>query len=141
MVARVADWWFVDFDNTSTSPAQVMEAIKRSIGDMNERAAKFGRKVRYAFNPFVTFGPTREAAIAEARAQLALEDAKADKRKVEGRLAPAMLTGCLGPPELVREQLARYRDFGIELFLFKFVPTVANVQAIRDEIIVPMRGS
>jgi hypothetical protein len=39
----------------------------------------------------------------------------------------------------VREQLMRYADMGIELFLLKFVPTVDEVHAIRDEIIMPLR--
>ena len=43
--------------------------------------------------------------------------------------------------EKVREQLAKYCDMGIELFLLKFVPTVEEVQAIRDEIIAPLRKS
>ena len=32
-------------------------------------------------------------------------------------------------------------DMGIELFLLKFVPTVDEVQAIRDEIITPLRAT
>ena len=140
MVARSADWWFVDFDLTSTSTAQVLEAIKRSIGDMRDRAAKAGRTVRIAFNPYVGFGQTKEAAITEARGLLALED-PTEKRKIEARLAPAMVTGCLGPPEAVRQQLWCYAELGIDLFLFKFVPTPENVVAIRDEIITPMRRS
>jgi alkanesulfonate monooxygenase SsuD/methylene tetrahydromethanopterin reductase-like flavin-dependent oxidoreductase (luciferase family) len=54
-------------------------------------------------------------------------------------VGPAMKSGCIGKPEQVREQLMRYADMGIELFLLKFVPTVDEVHAIRDEIIVPLR--
>jgi alkanesulfonate monooxygenase SsuD/methylene tetrahydromethanopterin reductase-like flavin-dependent oxidoreductase (luciferase family) len=56
------------------------------------------------------------------------------------RVGPAMKSGCIGKPEQVREQLMRYADMGIELFLLKFVPTVEEVQAIRDEIIAPLRA-
>jgi hypothetical protein len=40
----------------------------------------------------------------------------------------------------VRDQLMRYHDMGIELFLLKFVPTVDEVRVIRDEVIAPLRA-
>jgi alkanesulfonate monooxygenase SsuD/methylene tetrahydromethanopterin reductase-like flavin-dependent oxidoreductase (luciferase family) len=57
------------------------------------------------------------------------------------RVGPAMKSGCIGRPDQVREQLMRYADMGIELFLLKFVPTVDEVHAIRDEIIAPLRAN
>ena len=35
------------------------------------------------------------------------------------RVGPAMKSGCIGPPEAVREPLMRYADMGIELVLLK----------------------
>jgi alkanesulfonate monooxygenase SsuD/methylene tetrahydromethanopterin reductase-like flavin-dependent oxidoreductase (luciferase family) len=55
------------------------------------------------------------------------------------RVGPAMKSGCIGTPQKVRDQLMRYVDMGIELFLLKFVPTVDMVRTIRDEIIAPLR--
>ena len=51
-----------------------------------------------------------------------------------------MKSGCIGRPEKVREQLMKYIDMGIELFLLKFVPTVDEVHEIRDEIIKPLQN-
>ena len=65
----------------------------------------------------------------------------ADVRKMMSRVGPAMKSGCIGRPDQVREQLMRYADMGIELFLLKFVPTVDEVHAIRDEIIAPLRAN
>jgi FMNH2-dependent dimethyl sulfone monooxygenase len=141
MVAKYADWWFLDYDKSAADVAGVEDSLRHSMDDMNERAAKYGRKVRYAFNPFVAFGSSDEAALERAKRLLTPEEPDADMRKMMSRVGPAMKSGCIGRPQKVREQLLRYRDMGIELFLLKFVPTIDEVHAIRDEIIVPLRAS
>jgi hypothetical protein len=50
-----------------------------------------------------------------------------------------MKAGCIGHPDKVRKQLTTYANMGIELFLFKFVPTVDEVHAIKHEIIDRLR--
>ncbi len=141
MVARYADWWFLDYDKSAADLAGVEDSLRRAIEGMNQRAAKYGRKVRYAFNPFIAFGPSDEAALERAKRLLTPEEPDADVRKMMSRVGPAMKSGCIGRPPRVREQLLRYRDMGIELFLLKFVPMVEEVHAIRDEIIAPLRQS
>ena len=139
MVARTADWWFLGYDKSAADTAAVMESLRSSIESMNRRAARHGRKVRYAFNPFIGFGDSDEAALERAKRLLTPEEPDADVRKMMSRVGPAMKAGCIGRPQQVREQLMRYHDMGIELFLLKFVPTIDDVRAIRDEIIAPLR--
>jgi dimethylsulfone monooxygenase len=139
MVAKHADWWFLDFDKSAADVAGVEDSLRRAIEGMSRRAAKYGRKVRYAFNPFVAFGASHETAIERAKRLLTPDEPDADMRKMMSRVGPAMKSGCIGRPEQVREQLTRYADMGIELFLLKFVPTVDEVRAIGDEIIMPLR--
>lgn len=139
MVARAADWWFLDFDKAARSTAEVEDSLKRSIDGMRERMTKLGRTVRFAFNPFVAFGPSRESAEANARRLLTPAEPDADIRKLENRIAPAMMAGCVGPPEDVCAQIAKYHAMGIELFLLKFPPTVGHVEEIAREVIGPMR--
>ena len=139
-VARTADWWFLDYDKSAADTEGVMDSLRRSIDGMRERAARYGRKVRFAFNPFVAFGASEEAAVERAKRLLTPEGPDADVRKMMQRVGPAMKAGCIGRPEPVRAQLMKYRDLGVELFLLKFVPTVDEVHAIRDEIIEPLRG-
>jgi FMNH2-dependent dimethyl sulfone monooxygenase len=141
MVAKYADWWFLDYDKSATDTAGVMDSLRRAIDGMDRRAAHYGRKVRYAFNPFVAFGESDEAAIERTKRLLTPDEPDADVRKMMSRVGPAMKSGCIGRPQKVRDQLLRYRDMGIELFLLKFVPTVDEVRAIRDEIIAPLRGT
>jgi FMNH2-dependent dimethyl sulfone monooxygenase len=139
MVAKYADWWFLDYDKSAADTAGVEESLRRAIDGMRERSAKHGRKVRFAFNPFVAFGDSDEAALENAKKLLTPDEPDADVRKMMQRVGPAMKSGCIGRPQKVREQLLKYADMGIELFLLKFVPTVDAVHEIRDELIEPLR--
>ena len=140
MVAKYADWWFLDYDKSATDLAGVEDSLRRAMDGMSARAAKHGRKVRFAFNPFIAFGETDEAALERAKKLLTPDEPDADLRKMMSRVGPAMKSGCIGRPQTVREQLLKYADMGVELFLLKFVPTVDAVHEIRDEIIEPLRG-
>jgi alkanesulfonate monooxygenase SsuD/methylene tetrahydromethanopterin reductase-like flavin-dependent oxidoreductase (luciferase family) len=139
MVAKSADWWFLDFDKEAETVQDVMDSLQRSIDVMNRKAAGYGRKVRFAFNPFVAFGQSVADAQAAAVRLLVSDGSEADMRKIMQRTAPAMKAGCLGPPEHVRKQLRMYGEMGIELFLFKLVPNLEQIALIQKEIIEPFR--
>ena len=141
MVARIADWWFVDFAPSCQTPAEVVDGIGETIRDMNARAARYGRKVRYAFNPYIAFGDSPDKARDHAEKLLLTAAADADRSKMLDYIGPAMRAGCIGPARQVRDQLRIYEELGIELFLFKFVPRVEDINAIRDEVVIPLRGS
>jgi dimethylsulfone monooxygenase len=139
MVAKAGDWWFLDFDKEAETVEDVMASLQQSIDTMNRKAASHGRKVRYAFNPFVAFGDSVEDAKERATKLLVSDGSEADVRKIMSRVAPAMKAGCIGPPEQVRDQLRTYRDMGIELFLFKLVPNLEQIAMVQQEIIEPFR--
>ena len=140
MVANVADWWFVDFDKTSETTEDYMRNTQRAIDDMRRRAEARGRKVRFALNPFIAFGDSVEDATDRAIKLLTPDEPDADVRKMVQRIGPAMKGGCLGRPQDVRRQLQAYSEMGIELFLFKFAPSVEAVRDIRDHVIAPIRA-
>jgi dimethylsulfone monooxygenase len=139
MVAKAGDWWFLDFDKDAGTVQDVMASLQRSIDVMDRKAASFGRKVRYAFNPFVAFGDSVADARDRATKLLVSDGSEAEVRKIMSRVAPAMKAGCIGPPEQVRDQLRAYRDMGIELFLFKMVPNQEQIAIVQEEIIKPFR--
>jgi FMNH2-dependent dimethyl sulfone monooxygenase len=141
MVASVGDWWFVELDSEAQTPEHVVASLRRTVADMNQRAARVGRKVRYAFNPYIAFGASAAAALAEAEGLLAAAASDADRSMMKSYIGPAMRAGCIGPPEAVRRQLQIYAEIGIELFLFKFVPNVDNIRAIEQEVILPLRAA
>ena len=140
MVAKAGDWWFLDFDKDAETVEDVMTSLQQSIDVMDRKAASYGRKVRYAFNPFVAFGDSVADATERATKLLVSDGSEAEMRKIMSRVAPAMKAGCLGTPEQVREQLRTYRDMGIELFLFKMVPNLEQIAMVQEEIIEPFRG-
>lgn len=140
MISKIGDWWFVDYDKDAQDTGDVMESLQRAIDDMRERMAKTGRTVRFAFNPYVCFGPTREAAMERALKLVTPDGSDADMRKLIQRVGPATKAGCVGTPAQVRDQVEKFREMGIELLLFKFPPLVEELHAIRDEIITPMRS-
>jgi FMNH2-dependent dimethyl sulfone monooxygenase len=139
MVASTADWWFVDYPKTVADVGEVEAALKRKMADVSERAARQGRKVRFGFNPFISFGESAEAAMEETYRRLLEFEPGADTRLIQSRLAPPMKAGGIGRPDKVLDQMRRYRDMGIELLLLKFFPTVADARRIAEEIIEPMR--
>ena len=140
MVARVGDWWFVDFDKTSQNADEYFANVRRAVDDMRARAAKAGRTVRFALNPFIAFGDGEADAIARTERLLTPDEPDADVRKMVQRIGPAMKGGCIGRPEDVRRRIEAYHEIGIDLFLFKFPPSVEEVRAIAQHVIVPLRG-
>ena len=140
MVARVGDWWFVDFDKTSETPEDYMRNTQKAIDDMRRRASSMGRKMRFALNPFISFGDNVADATDRAVRLLTPDEPDADVRKMVQRIGPAMKAGCLGRPEDVRKQLQVYAEMGIELFLFKFAPSVEAVREISEHVIAPIKG-
>ena len=119
-----------------------MASLQHSIDGMERKAASYGRKVRYAFNPFIAFGNSVEEASERALKLLTSSTSQAEVTKIMTRIvAPAMQAGCIGPPEQVREQLLAYRNMGIELFLFKLAPSKEQIAMVQEEIIEPLRGS
>jgi FMNH2-dependent dimethyl sulfone monooxygenase len=137
MIARVGDWWFVDFDKNARDSAEYFEGARKSIADMRARAARHGRKVRFALNPFVAFGGDEADAMARVRGMIEAPDD--DRRKIMSRIGPATLAGCVGEPARVRARLREFAGLGIELFLFKFPPTTEAVREIGEHVIAPLR--
>lgn len=134
MVAKEGDWWFVDYDKNAETPDEIFECVKDSIRDMQERAAKYNREVRFAFNPFVVCDDTDEKA--QKRACKIIEEGSDhdDGRLVERRMMPALRTGFVGSPDTIAEKMNRYYEAGIEMFLMKFPPTVEEVVKLGREL-------
>jgi FMNH2-dependent dimethyl sulfone monooxygenase len=139
MISRIGDWWFLDYDKTAPDTQTVMDSLQRSIDEMRRLTAMSGRRVRFAFNPYICFGASREAAMERAMQAVTPDGVETDMRKLLQRVGPATKAGCVDTPEQVRRQIETFREMGIELLLFKFPPKLEEVRAIRDEVIIPMR--
>ena len=138
MVAKAGDWWFLDFDKEAETVRDVMDSLQRSIDVMNRKAASHGRKVRYAFNPFIAIGKNQQEALDATVQRIFACEPNPDVRKIESRMLPATKAGTIGSPDAVLRQLRRYESLGIELALCKMIPTVENIRHIAEEVVRPM---
>ena len=139
-IAEYCDWWFVETPTDVTSTNEFLRSMEKTVADMTRRMEQAGRKVRFAFNPFVALGETEEAALASTLRQIRAYDPSSDPRNVEQRMLPATRAGCIGSTDKVRDQLHRFGDMGIDLVLCKLISTVENVERIGRDLIEPMKG-
>jgi FMNH2-dependent dimethyl sulfone monooxygenase len=140
-IARHCDWWFVDMPKDTATIDETVRGIEANIADMDRRTKAIGRKVRYAFNPFVALGRSQQEALDTTIRQITAYDPDGDTRKIESRMIPATKAGLIGPPDAVLRQLRRYESLGIELVLCKMIPNVGTITHIAEDIIAPMRGA
>jgi FMNH2-dependent dimethyl sulfone monooxygenase len=139
-IAGHCDWWFIDYPKTAGTVDEMLRAIEEAVADMERRAKRSGRKLRYALNPFLALGKSEQDAFNTAIERIFAYDPDPDTRKIERRMLPATRLGCIGSPESVLRQIRRFESLGIELLLCKIIPTARNVQRIGEEIIAPLRG-
>ena len=137
-IAKYCDWWFINYPKEATSTAEVMAAIESCIVDMNERSGRYGRRLRYAMNPFIAIGASEEDAVEKTLQTIFVSEENPDRRKIEVRMMPNMRAGLMGKPDDVVAQLKRFQDLGLELILFKMIPSPENVQRIGEQIISRM---
>jgi FMNH2-dependent dimethyl sulfone monooxygenase len=138
-IAEHCDWWFVDMPKNTDTIDDTIRGIEAAIADMDRRTRRLGRKVRYAFNPFIAIAKDQEEALDATVQRIFACEPNPDARKIESRMLPATKAGTIGSPEAVLRQLRRYENLGIELALCKMIPTVENIRHIAEKVVHPMR--
>jgi dimethylsulfone monooxygenase len=138
-IAEHCDWWFIAYPKTAETTDEVMRELEAAVIDMEGRAPRYGRKVRYALNPFVALGDSEEDALDATIKTIFKYDPEPDTRKIERRMMPATKAGCIGSPEKVQAQIRRLGDIGIELILCKMIPDPENIRRIGREVIESLR--
>jgi FMNH2-dependent dimethyl sulfone monooxygenase len=139
-IADHCDWWFVNYPKDAQNADEVMRGLEVAIGDMKRRAARAGREIRYAINPFMALGDTAEEALDTTVKRIFETEPNADPRKIEMRMLPMTKAGLMGRPADIIAQLERFEDIGIELILCKMIPTVANIERIARDVHDPYRA-
>ena len=130
----------MNYPKDAQSTDEVMRTLEANIADMQARAKRTGRKVRYALNPFLAVGATEEQAVADTIATIMASESDPDPRKLERRMLPNTRAGLMGPPAKVRRQVQRFEDLGVELLLLKMIPEADNIRHIAAEVIAPYRS-
>lgn len=140
-IAEQCDWWFINYPKEAQSTDEVLRALETAIADMEKRARRTGRKIRYALNPFMAIGATEDEAVAATVQTILASEADPDPRKIERRMLPNTKAGLMGPADKVRRMVRRYEDMGLELLLLKMIPEADNIRHIGGEIIAPYRST
>ena len=139
-IAESCEWWFINYPKEAQSTDDVLRALEVAIADMEQRAKRSGRKIRYGLNPFMAIGKSEEDAVAETVQKILACEADPDPRKIERRMLPNTKAGLMGPADKVRRMVRRYEDMGLELLLLKMIPEADNIRTIAGEVIAPYRS-
>lgn len=135
MVARYADYWFVDwgkgFDRTFDD---VYETARQSAETMRARAASFGREVGLCLSAFVL--PAESEAAGWARVDQLRATTLERTPHLLGPQLGALGARLVGPPDLIRERIAKFAELEVELLLCKYLPEENALDALA-EIVMP----
>jgi FMNH2-dependent dimethyl sulfone monooxygenase len=133
LVAEHCNFWFAEYKPGYRNFEANIERIAADIRDMDLRAAKFGRRLRYAINPQVIVCETQE----EAEALADTEESTAHTRD---RMVNALGAGLVGTPEVLAERLRRYREIGIGCVMTRFSPMLPGIELFGSKVIPLLRG-
>src|SRR5262245_31777906 len=106
-----------------------MEADVRA---MNELAATYGRKIKYAINPKVICCEIQ----AEAER---VADVAQTHTVPHARMVNALGARLLGTPQLLAERLRRYEEVGIDIMMTRFTPMMEGMETFGTEV-MPLLG-
>jgi FMNH2-dependent dimethyl sulfone monooxygenase len=132
LIAQHGDVWFAEYKPGYRNFAANIERMAADVRAMNELAAQYRRKLRYAINPQVICCDTQEEA--ERLADEAERNAGPRDRMVN-----ALGAGLVGTPQLIAERLRRYAEIGIDTFLTRFTPMLQGVETFGTQVIPLLR--
>ena len=103
-----------------------------TIQAMDELAATYGRKLRYAINPQVICCET------QAEAERLADEAERNAGPRD-RMVNALGAGLVGTPPLLAERLRRYEEVGIDIMMTRFTPMMEGMETFGTEV-MPLLG-
>jgi FMNH2-dependent dimethyl sulfone monooxygenase len=130
LCAQVADTWFLPYGPHWSDFQASLEVTRRAIGEMRERAARYGRAVRFGLSCHPVLADTLEEAQAQAAALEALGTQDRILSIAAGHLRPALV----GPPDLLIERVERYREAGLDLLLLHFTPMLEGQRRFAQQV-------
>lgn len=134
-VARTADCWFVDIEKPVDTFEAALQRARDQIDAMNERAAKYGRKLRYAMQAFIVHDEDEGAARQKAESIHRAVSIPTDPRQIE--------VGLIGSAARIAERVALYEEAGLEILHIKVAPWQTGIPDFIENILplVQRRGS
>jgi FMNH2-dependent dimethyl sulfone monooxygenase len=132
LIAQHGDVWFAEYQPGYRNFELNIERMAADVRAMDDLAAKYGRKLRYAINPQVICCET------QAEAERLAEEAEHNAGPRD-RMVNALGAGLVGTPQLLAERLRRYEKIGIEIMMTRFTPMKEGVETFGTKVIPLLR--
>ncbi len=135
--ARHCDVWFVPVQPGVDSYESNFTTIARDVEDMQRRAARHGRQLKFAIGCYVVCEASNEAAY-----QRALEfEGRGTDNKLAFISARGLGAGLVGTPERIAQRLRRYEDIGVDITMLHYKPMLAGLDRFAAEVMPLMQPS
>ncbi|WP_437309676.1 dimethylsulfone monooxygenase SfnG [Sorangium sp. So ce388] len=155
MAARVADWYFMNGNS--------IEGVRAQVTEIQELAAREGRRVKFGLNAFIIARDTEEEAKQVLRDIIAHADVEAvngfgDAVRQAGRASPeregmwansnfedlvqyndGFRTGLIGTPEQIARRIIAYQAAGVDLVLGGFLHYLEDVEQFGKKVLPIVR--
>ncbi|WP_437513234.1 dimethylsulfone monooxygenase SfnG [Sorangium sp. So ce1099] len=155
MAARVSDWYFMNGNS--------IEGVRAQVTEIQELAAREGRRVKFGLNAFVIARDTEEEAKQVLRDIIAHADVEAvngfgDAVRQAGRASPeregmwanssfedlvqyndGFRTGLIGTPEQIARRIVAYQAAGVDLVLSGFLHYLEDVEQFGKKVLPIVR--
>ncbi|WP_438000776.1 dimethylsulfone monooxygenase SfnG [Sorangium sp. So ce185] len=155
MAARVSDWYFMNGNS--------IEGVRAQVSEIQELAARAGRRVKFGLNAFIIARDTEEEARQVLRDIIAHADVEAvngfgDAVRQAGRASPeregmwansnfedlvqyndGFRTGLIGTPEQIARRIVAYQAAGVDLVLGGFLHYLEEVEQFGKKVLPIVR--
>ncbi|WP_437572824.1 dimethylsulfone monooxygenase SfnG [Sorangium sp. So ce542] len=155
MAARVSDWYFMNGNS--------IEGVRAQVSEIQELAARAGRRVKFGLNAFIIARDTEEEARQVLRDIIAHADVEAvngfgDAVRQAGRASPeregmwassnfedlvqyndGFRTGLIGTPEQIARRIVAYQAAGVDLVLGGFLHYLEDVEQFGKKVLPIVR--
>lgn len=129
-IARSCDCWFAEYDTDFRLYEANLDKIRADIKDMRERAARYGRTLRFGLSAHVITASDDAEAVRQAEE---LEE-YGRRDRVALTAAKSLGAGLMGTPETVASRIDTYAEIGIDLVMLRFHPTLDGLESFATNV-------
>ena len=130
-VARYCDYWFVPDRGDYRLFDETIAHIEREIADMEERAGRYGRRIRYGKSAHVICADTVEDANAQADSFVAYGNIVRYNKS-----AMVALNACLvGTADMIADRIRTYERIGVDMLMLHFHPMIEGMERFVAEVL------
>lgn len=130
-IARLGDVWFVDYQPDYRHFEDNLRAISMDVLDMNARAARYGRRLRYGISCHVVCSETQIAA--QEHAEELETYGKTDR--ISAVAAKALGAGLVGTAQTIANRIRRYEEIGVDCLLMHFHPMMTGLETFAEQVL------